>query len=412
MNITYVSGKLNSKWISGLKEIISWILNKNMYCILSIYHKEDFWIKEEKNAQEKYSNFWKELSNELRTYNEYLVLETMIGCNYEYFSLINIHQEFINVIRNSSGNNEERLLIISGFYTDAELNLYNELVYDMPIDPFNKTAISIHYFFPSSLYEYNYEENYWYSLFGSLYSSTPIINWGLDQHYKSIVEQFDLLEQFFIHTGIPVIIGEAGIINNYNNNTNSYKEFLYTIFSLSSEYNGIMTCLWDNYENIKKHFYYDKKNDKWLDESIQDLILKISKKNFVKSSDYKIWTNIEKFYSIYDDCFFVGVRNIQILKLEINAKLLGYSNENLKEGYGALYSDGFNFITTIKKEDGKRNYDGTIIFTYDISDIGIREYIYAFGNNIIFNNITIEYKEKFINFDYITYKKNVLLKIS
>ena len=46
-NLISESEKIKSNWIIELKRIIDYIYNLNMYCILSIYHKNDFWNSEE-----------------------------------------------------------------------------------------------------------------------------------------------------------------------------------------------------------------------------------------------------------------------------------------------------------------------------------------------------------------------------
>ena len=48
--------------------------------------------------------------------------------------------------------------------------------------------------------------------------------------------------------GFPVIIGEAGILIK-NSNANLFSQFLYVLFSMFSEYDGIMACLCDNPES-------------------------------------------------------------------------------------------------------------------------------------------------------------------
>ena len=41
------------EWISKIKEIIEWVINKNMYFILSVYHEMEFWETEKENALDK-----------------------------------------------------------------------------------------------------------------------------------------------------------------------------------------------------------------------------------------------------------------------------------------------------------------------------------------------------------------------
>ena len=69
----------------------------------------------------------------------------------------------------------------------------------------------------------------------------------------------------------------------------------------------------------------------------------------------------------------------------------------------------------LKEKDGKRQYDGTSIFTIDGSEIEL--YFYAqvaawFGEEyMIINNITIQYEESYLHFDYNSYKSIILKEI-
>jgi len=68
---------------------------------------------------------------------------------------------------------------------------------------------------------------------------------------------------------------------------NSIEQFLYTFFSVSYEYEGVLPCLWDipmvpsNYNS----FYLNKENGEWSNNKYRK-IFNISKGKFIKSFDY------------------------------------------------------------------------------------------------------------------------------
>ena len=134
------------EWISKIKEIIQWVINKNMYFILSVYHEMEFWEKEKENGLDKYTNIWKQISNDLKSFDEHLIFESNNNID-KNINLKNVSQSFIDVIRSSKRYNKDRLLIISQFYTELEINYFNEI--NLPDDKENKVAFSLHYFFPS-----------------------------------------------------------------------------------------------------------------------------------------------------------------------------------------------------------------------------------------------------------------------
>ena len=311
MNYTNEISIVNTEWMSKIKEIVKWIINSNMYCILSIYHDKNYWELEGKNSKDKYFNLWTKISNEFKDFNHHLIFESFYEfgflCNFNFHEYcykeeLFLSQIFINIIRNSSGNNKERLLIVPGLSSELELNnfIYELYKINIPKDPSNKLAISLNFFFPGENIIEFWDENYdvtqinLYDNLGIEYYLVPNFKWGRDKDYKNIMHSFANLKRILIDKGFPVVIGEIGIYNKYAEK-NSIIQFLYTIFSISSENDGILPCLWDISEKIEgdMKYYYNKETYEWNDKIIGENFLKISKGNFIKESNYYYKTNIE-----------------------------------------------------------------------------------------------------------------------
>ena len=201
-----------------------------------------------------------------------------------------------------------------------------------------------------------------------------------------------------------------------NKEITSIREYLYAIFSLSNEYEGIMSCLWDTSNKKKGNMnYYNRETDEWYDEKIKDNFDKILKGNIIKSSDFYIITNLETttITNEYGD-YVIKVGDRKALKIILN---ISYIGKFLEDYYFEIYSydqNGWMFNIEFNRRNGKKQYDGTIIFTVDISNQDINKYIEIYGwyGEFNFNNITIEYKENFISFDYQAYKSEILKEIS
>ena len=416
---TNLTDIVNSEWLMRVKEIVDRIIKEGMYCILSVYHDREFWISGGKNSKDNYINFWKQVANHFIDNDIYLIFETLseIDLDIEYLNILNLTQDFIDTIRSSDGFNKERLLIIPEMNTELEINDYYEL--ELPKDPSNKTAVSILYYFPSEpLNEYGMESLFWSDKFGYIYDAIPITKWGSAYDYKEIMNNIEILKSLFLEKGIPVIFAEVGILSKYNYNIDSKREFLYTLFSLTKEINGIMACLWDNSEKISENNnYYNRETDTWNDEITQKIINKISKDKGEKTSDYYITTNSEVIVS-YLNFYYTNIYNKKLLKVIINAKI--YENRIIGNDFDIIvtsYStDGWNNVLIfIKKEDGKKEYDGTISYTVDVSNENFNKevYIMTWGDDkyININNVTFEFKEYFPYFDYNSYKNSILKDI-
>ena len=115
------NNKVNSEWMSRVKEVVNWIINENMYCIINIHNDglPGNWLFEGIKAKAKFISLWSQIAEEFKNYDDYLIFESMndiefkIGDKYDYNTLLVLTQAFVDTIRNSGGKNKQRLLLIS-----------------------------------------------------------------------------------------------------------------------------------------------------------------------------------------------------------------------------------------------------------------------------------------------------------
>jgi len=400
-------GNIDAEWILRVKEVVKWIIEKNIYCILNVYSDTEKWLRGIR-SKNKYINLWKQISEEFKDFNEYLIFESMNEpafvtpfLDYDYDTLLNFTQSFVDTIRNSERFNKERLLIISGMNSNIELTCTEK--YKMPTDPANKLAISINYYIPS---RFTGKNAYWYS------HNT----WGLQDDYKELFQNFESLKNFYINKGIPVVIGEVGVKTETTKKLASIREYLYSVFSLSTEYDGIMACLWDtSNKNYGDMNYYNRLTNEWYDDKIKNIFIKISKGKYVKSSDFYIYsnletvTNVDLYYGYYID--FGKKKPLKII-LNIN-----YSGKFYNDYYFEVYCIDIGFLLIqihFDERNGKKQYDGTITYSIDLSNKNCQEFIeiYYYYGEIYFKNITIEYQENFTSFYYNDYKAKIISEIN
>ena len=115
------SGKVNPLWMSRVKEVVKWIIDANMYCIINIHNDAiaGNWLSEGIAAKNKYKYLWEQIANEFKDFDdEYLLFEALnvgdykIEGNYDYKTLYNLSQVFVDSVRNSGGKNKERVFLI------------------------------------------------------------------------------------------------------------------------------------------------------------------------------------------------------------------------------------------------------------------------------------------------------------
>ena len=251
-------GNITPEWIERVKEVVNWIIKKNIYCILNIYHDADEgnWLYNGIKAKDKYINLWTQIAKEFKDYNEYLVFEEInkpyfvnSTLYYQHNDLHDFTQIFINIVRNSGGNNAERLLLLPSMISNIEL-VYTYLI--LPTDPANRSAISFNYFYPEQFTKYE----------GIDYINNFKNNWGTESDYKTLIKHFESIKKSFLDNNIAVIITEIGVLTEQDKERTSILEYLYALFSLSLDNEGIVSCLWDtSNKKIGNMNFYDREKD-------------------------------------------------------------------------------------------------------------------------------------------------------
>jgi len=102
----------------------------------------------------------------------------------------------------------------------------------------------------------------------------------------------------------------------------------------------------------------------------------------------------------------IGAR--KALKIILNARLTGTLFIDLEFTIYSYDASRNSFKIKYEKSNRKKQYDGTYIFTIDVSKIECYEYIMvskSYGNRFItLNNLTVEFEDTFQSIDYKSYK--------
>jgi len=97
------------------------------------------------------------------------------------------------------------------------------------------------------------------------------------------------------------------------------------VFSISSDFDGIMSCLWDtSNKEFGEMNFYDRENDTWYDEKLKENFLEISRGKYVKPTDFYIKTHFETVtISVLGGTLEIKVGARKALKIIINLRLTG-----------------------------------------------------------------------------------------
>ena len=123
-----------------------------------------------------------------------------------------------------------------------------------------------------------------------------------------------------------------------------------------------------------------------------------------------IFIQIKKFLLHQIIWIILKLGNRKPLNIILNAKLKGKLFRDISFDF-KCYDNLTRYIgIDFGNKNLKREYDWTSTFTIDISEKGCTELIevnknFGKNENIIFNNLTVEFNDSFLSFDYKSYKK-------
>lgn len=264
-------------YLARVREVTEWALDAGMYVIVNI-HWDSGWFKnfaaddKRDEAFVKYERIWAQLSEAFRDYDERLVLESLNeeggwqslwnmhnneGDKEKSYGILNdINQRFVNIVRGSGGNNENRPLLIAGYNTDVKLTC--DELFKMPEDPQDRCAVSVHYYTPSTFAILDKDEEW-----GKARSE-----WGTEADFAELNKNMDMVRERFIDKGVPVIVGEYGCPTQ-NKEPESVRLFLSSVCKAAYT-RGMTPVLWD-----VSGLRYDRNNAEFMDPELLEMLMEI-----------------------------------------------------------------------------------------------------------------------------------------
>ncbi len=273
--------KVDAAYMARVREVVDWCMAENLYVIINVHHDggegETAWIRnaasDYASTEKRFETLWTQIADTFKDYSDYLVFEGMNEVDFKTLSkgdaynvMNKLNQKFVDTVRATGGNNAVRHLLISGYNTDIALT--SDSRFQMPKDSAGHLMLSLHYYSPPQFCVA--ESNCTWC--------TPQTKWGSADDLAELDANMMKVYKNFISKGIPVIIGEYGVLTEAENNKDkeSIRKYLSAVSEKALSY-GMCPVLWDAGSSGDMKFL-DRKTAAWNDSAIESSYKELASK--------------------------------------------------------------------------------------------------------------------------------------
>lgn len=269
---------IDAQWMARVKEIVDYSLNAGLYVVIN-QHWDGGWL--ENNIADKskmavnktiLEAIWKQIANAFKDYDERLLFAGLNEPNAENQAatdnLLEYEQTFIDVVRQTGGNNEKRVLIVQGPSTNIDHTC--NYMKTLPDDPAKqRLMVEVHYYAPWQFWGMEHDESwgkvfYYWGAGNHVSGSQHNATWGEESYVE---EELEKMKKQFGDKGIPVYIGEFGAnwrtmpASENQEKHNASIQTHYRVVVQKALEKGMIPVIWDtNYRGMPSMTIINRKN--------------------------------------------------------------------------------------------------------------------------------------------------------
>lgn len=260
---------IDTKWLDRVQQIVDYCIKDSLYVVLND-HTDNNWIERsfaDRTESSVSKNcfilgmLWKQIATRFRDYDYHLLFAGMnepdaAGDNSndkagDIATLIRYQQAFVNAVRQTGGNNSNRVLVVQAPSTSIDLATNYDV---MPQDHVsNAIMLEVHYYSPYNFTMMTKDESwgnqfYYWGAGNHVSGSKHNATWGEESYMQSQMRQ---MKTKYTSKGIPVIMGEFGTLwrnmpegENQEKHDASIYSWYYTLCRYAV-HNGVIPFVWD-----------------------------------------------------------------------------------------------------------------------------------------------------------------------
>jgi endoglucanase len=245
---------LDEWWLDRVAEVVGYVESAGMKAIINIHHDgadSHYWLSVKhsdlsgvsKDAIDaKFGAVWTQIAERFKHSGKFLLFEAFNelhdgtwgdGTINQRMRINELNQIFVDTIRAVGGENTDRYLVIPGWVTRASITVAS-LILPEDTTP-NRLIVTFHYYDP-----YDFAGAAKQTVWGN--RALPG-NWANETHAENT---FNSVKKKFADNGIPVIIGEYGAVNQYDEAGKAYRKYYMEYITKLAHDCGFVPFYWDN----------------------------------------------------------------------------------------------------------------------------------------------------------------------
>jgi len=242
---------IDPAFLARVKQVADWALSDGLYVVINVHHDSWEWISamttDHDNVLARFDALWTQIAAEFKGEPRKLLLESVNEPQFNNATdaqkaqfMNELNSSFVNIVRQSGSRNATRLLVLPTLGDTPDQTLMDNLSAEMAALKDPNLVASVHYY------------SFW--PFSVNIAGFTTFN---AQTQQDLLDTFGRLYNTFIAKGIPVYMGECGLLNypDYTNPNNIVEpgEALkyFELLGYEARINHVTTALWDagNYLN-------------------------------------------------------------------------------------------------------------------------------------------------------------------
>ncbi|MFJ2238177.1 cellulase family glycosylhydrolase [Streptomyces sp. NPDC087859] len=242
---------IDATYMARVKQLVDWAQDSGLYVVLNVHHDSWMWISkmstDHDNVVARFNSTWKQIASAFRDEPRSLLFE---GINEPQFDnatpaqktefLSELQLSFHSIVRSSGGANTNRMLSLTTQFGSGDQALMDDLYKTISSLNDRQLVAQVHFYS-------------WYPFSVNVAGGTHYD----DVAQKNLEDSFAAMHRTFVAKGIPLYIGEYGLLeypNHFHPSRVERGEALkyYEHVGYGARRYGITTALWDPFSYLNR----------------------------------------------------------------------------------------------------------------------------------------------------------------